>query len=110
MTNCVSFFIFSKTPLLITFTSDLNYYDDKIELTDASNLYNPVANRNIAGVVEIDGERIELKAEELQEQRLFIRACMNQTRCRRKDGRYQSRLPIHFRSTQVDLIRSANHI
>ena len=28
--------------------------------------------------LNVDGERIELKAEELQEQRLFIRACMNQ--------------------------------
>jgi hypothetical protein len=43
----------------ITLTSDLNYYDDKMELTDASNLFDPVANRNIAGVVEINGERIE---------------------------------------------------
>jgi hypothetical protein len=43
----------------ITLTSDLNYYDDKIELTDGSNLYNPVRNRNIAGVIEIRGERIE---------------------------------------------------
>ena len=43
----------------ITLTSNLNYYDDKIELTDGSNLYNPVRNRNIAGVIEIGGERIE---------------------------------------------------
>ena len=28
--------------------------------------------------LNVDGERIELKAEELQEQRLFVRACMNQ--------------------------------
>jgi hypothetical protein len=28
--------------------------------------------------LNVDGERVELKAEELQEQRLFIRACMNQ--------------------------------
>ena len=28
--------------------------------------------------LNVDGERIELKAEDLQEQRLFIRACMNQ--------------------------------
>ena len=28
--------------------------------------------------LNVDGERVEIKAEELQEQRLFIRACMNQ--------------------------------
>ena len=28
--------------------------------------------------LNVDGERVELKAEELQEQRLFVRACMNQ--------------------------------
>ena len=27
--------------------------------------------------LNVDGERVELKAEELQEQRLFVRACMN---------------------------------
>ena len=47
------------TDKTITLSKDLNYFDDKITLTNATNLFDPVANRNIAGVVEINGERIE---------------------------------------------------
>jgi len=46
----------SKT---INLSKDLNYFDDEITLSDTSNMFDPVANRNIAGVVEIAGERIE---------------------------------------------------
>jgi hypothetical protein len=37
----------------------LNYYDQSIEVTDASQLDNPVPARNIPGIIEIDGEKIE---------------------------------------------------
>ena len=37
----------------------LNYFDLQIEVTDASTLSEPNASRNIPGVVEIGGERIE---------------------------------------------------
>ena len=48
-----------STNKTITLSKDLNYFDDEISLTNATNLFDPVANRNIAGVVEINGERIE---------------------------------------------------
>ena len=37
----------------------LNYYDTAIEVTDATNLSQPIAIRNVPGVVFIQGERIE---------------------------------------------------
>ena len=37
----------------------LNYYDDTIELTDASSLYAADRRENSAGVIEINGERIQ---------------------------------------------------
>ena len=37
----------------------LNYYDTAIEVTDATGLSQPIANRNLPGVVFIQGERIE---------------------------------------------------
>jgi len=38
---------------------DLNYYDQTIKVTDASNLSIPIASRNIPGIIEINGEKIE---------------------------------------------------
>ena len=43
----------------IYLAKELNYYDETITLSDSSNLFNPNRNRNIAGVIEINGERIE---------------------------------------------------
>jgi hypothetical protein len=40
----------------------LNYYDTVIEVTDATNLSQPIANRNTPGIVFIQGERIEYMA------------------------------------------------
>ena len=37
----------------------LNYYDTTIEVTDATGLSQPIVNRNLPGVVFIQGERIE---------------------------------------------------
>ena len=37
----------------------LNYYDTTIEVSDATGLSQPIANRNLPGVVFIQGERIE---------------------------------------------------
>ena len=37
----------------------LNYYDTAIEVTDATTLSQPIASRNIPGVIFIQGERIE---------------------------------------------------
>ena len=37
----------------------LNYYDTTIEVTDATGLAQPIANRNVPGIVFIQGERIE---------------------------------------------------
>jgi hypothetical protein len=37
----------------------LNYYDTTIEVTDATGLAQPIASRNVPGVVFIQGERIE---------------------------------------------------
>jgi hypothetical protein len=37
----------------------LNYYDTVIEVTDATGLSQPIASRNIPGIVFIQGERIE---------------------------------------------------
>jgi hypothetical protein len=37
----------------------LNYYDTEIEVTDGTLLYQPSATRNLAGIVEINNERIE---------------------------------------------------
>jgi hypothetical protein len=37
----------------------LNYYDTTIEVTDATDLSQPIASRNLPGIVFIQGERIE---------------------------------------------------
>ena len=37
----------------------MNYYDDEILVNDASQLSEPVPERNIPGMIEIEGERIE---------------------------------------------------
>jgi hypothetical protein len=42
----------------ITLAKPLYYYDNEIELTDASKLFDPISNRNIPGTVFIAGERI----------------------------------------------------
>ena len=43
----------------VTLAVALNYYDQTITVTDATELTAPIASRNIPGVVEINGERIE---------------------------------------------------
>ena len=43
----------------VTLAKKLNYFDTTIEVTDASNLSDPVKNRNIPGLIEINNERIE---------------------------------------------------
>jgi len=43
----------------IKLSKNLNYYDQSIEVTDASQLDNPVSARNIPGIIEINGEKIE---------------------------------------------------
>ena len=46
----------------VKLVQDLNYYDQTIKVTDASNLSIPVTSRNIPGIVEINGEKIEYLA------------------------------------------------
>jgi len=43
----------------INLAKELNYYDLQLEVTDSSSLFEPVASRNIPGVVTINNERIE---------------------------------------------------
>ena len=40
-------------------TKNLNYYDQTIEVADATGLTEPIASRNIAGAIYVQGERIE---------------------------------------------------
>jgi len=42
-----------------TLTQELKYYDKKIVVDDASTFMDPVPTRNLPGVIEINGERIE---------------------------------------------------
>jgi len=46
----------SKT---IYLAQELNYYDEEVVLSSAADLFSPNRNRNIPGVIEINGERIE---------------------------------------------------
>ena len=48
----------------VKLTVPLNYYDQTITVTDASDLTAPIASRNIPGVVEISRERIEYMRKE----------------------------------------------
>ena len=57
MLNVYRFNRYTKNEVKLS--SNLNYYDDTITVTDASNLYQPVRNRNIPGVIEINNEKIE---------------------------------------------------
>ncbi len=57
MLNVFHYNRFSKDECKLT--KVLNYYDTAIEVTDATNLSQPIAIRNIPGVVFIQGERIE---------------------------------------------------
>lgn len=43
----------------IKLAKDLNYYDQEIEVTDGSILYNPIPTRNLPGIIIINNERIE---------------------------------------------------
>ena len=43
----------------IKLVKDVNYYDTTIEVTDASELTDPIRSRNIPGIIYIMGERIE---------------------------------------------------
>jgi len=58
MLNVYHFKRFSKQ-VSVTLATDLYYYDQTIEVTDASNLFIPVPSRNLPGVVIINNERIE---------------------------------------------------
>jgi hypothetical protein len=57
MLNIYRFNRYSKTEVKLA--TDLNYYDTTISVTDASDLYRPIRNRNIPGVLEINNEKIE---------------------------------------------------
>ncbi len=43
----------------VVLTQDLNYYDIVINISDTSNLFEPIKTRNIPGTVWINGERID---------------------------------------------------
>jgi len=57
MLNVYHYNRFSKAECKLA--QPLNYFDTTISVTDASGLSQPIANRNVPGVVFIDGERIE---------------------------------------------------
>jgi hypothetical protein len=57
MLNIYRFTRFSTTS--VELAAALNYYDQTITVTDATELTEPIASRNIPGAVEIAGERIE---------------------------------------------------
>lgn len=57
MLNVYHFKRYSKDS--VSLDKDLNYYDQQIYLTDATNLFEPVSSRNIPGIVWIQGEKIE---------------------------------------------------
>lgn len=44
---------------LVKLSKNLTYYDTVIEVTDASNLSEPIINKNVPGVIIINNERIE---------------------------------------------------
>jgi hypothetical protein len=58
MLNVYHFKRFSKQ-VSVTLARDLYYYDQTIEVTNASNLFTPVPSRNLPGVVIVNSERIE---------------------------------------------------
>ena len=43
----------------VTLAAPLNYYDQQMIVSDGSSLFDPIASRNIPGVVFINGEKIE---------------------------------------------------
>jgi hypothetical protein len=43
----------------VTLAEDLNYFDQTVIISDASNLAEPIRTRNIPGIVYVNGERIE---------------------------------------------------
>jgi hypothetical protein len=43
----------------VRLSQDLNYYDQVIQVTDTTNLFDPIKSRNIPGTVYINGERID---------------------------------------------------
>jgi len=57
MLNFYHFKRFAKGDIKLT--KALNYYDTQIEVSDATDLTEPIRSRNIPGVVHINGERIE---------------------------------------------------
>ena len=57
MLNVYHFSSYSITDVVLA--KELTYYDTTIEVTDASNLSNPIPERNIPGIVEIGKEKIE---------------------------------------------------
>jgi hypothetical protein len=57
MLNVYHYKRFSKTSIKLA--QPLNYYDQQLTVTDASELASPIANRNLPGVVLINNERIE---------------------------------------------------
>ena len=57
MLNIYHFNRFAKGS--VELAAPLNYYDTSIQVTDASQLTNPITNRNIPGIISIAGEKIE---------------------------------------------------
>ena len=43
----------------VKLASALNYYDTEIKITDATTLFDPIRDRNVAGMISINGERIQ---------------------------------------------------
>ena len=63
--DMLNFYQFNRFEIgSVNLAKDLTYYDDTIEVTDGSILQEPNKARNIAGVVFINGERIEYLVKE----------------------------------------------
>ena len=64
--DMLNMFHFNRYAILdsIRLSTDLNYYDQTINITDASLLQEPIAQRNVPGIIHINGERIEYMKKE----------------------------------------------
>ena len=80
----------------VTLTKQLNYYDTEIEISNAQNLFVPIKQRNIPGIIFVNGERIE-----------YFEILGNKLKQLRR-GSFGSAIPeIHaINSTVVDVSRS----
>jgi len=74
MLNITHYTRFAITKAVLT--KDLRYYDTEIEVSDASNLAEPIRNRNIPGTVTIDNEKIEYMVKEGNVLKQLRRGCL----------------------------------